>query len=237
VTALLQLTPQQLLLGANPITATYPGDTNFAASAPSAPITITCTAGCSNGTGQTLSLSFGGSTGIVAPGGSLAFTVNVAENGGFAGAVNLTCSVKGKNAGDINLPTCSFNPAQVTLTSDQYVSSTLTVKTTAPVTSTLAYPASNRWWATGSGAMACVLLFGLGGGRRRRLLSAFVLLAALSGISACGGSSSGGTGTTGGGGAHTVPGTTPDTYTVTFNAADAATGTLTAEDYSTITIE
>jgi subtilase family serine protease len=237
VTSLLQLTPQQLLLGANAITATYPGDTNFAASAPSAPITITCTAGCSNGTGQTLFLDFGGSTGIVAPGGSLAFTVNVAENGGFAGAVNLTCSIKGKNAGDINLPTCSFNPTQVTLTSQGTVSSTLTIKTTAPITSTLAYPATNRWLAT-TAAMACLLIFGLGGDRRRCLLSAFVLLAALSGISACGGSSSGGTGTTGGGGGtHTIPGTTPDTYTVTFNAADAATGTLTAEDYFTIDVD
>ncbi len=237
VTALLQLTPQQLLLGANAISATYPGDTNFAASAPSAPITITCTAGCSNGTGQTLSLSFGGSNGIVAPGGSLAYTVDVAENGGFAGAVNLTCSIKGKNDGDINLPTCSFNPVQVTLTSEQAVSSALTIKTTAPVTSSLAYPTINRWWASGSAAMACLLIFGLGGGRRHRLLSALVLLAALSSVSACGGSSSGGTGSTGGGGTHTVPGTTPDTYTVTFNAADAATGTLTAEDYFTFTIE
>jgi hypothetical protein len=40
----------------------------------------------------------------------------------------------------------------------------------------------------------------------------------------------------GGGGGSSIPGTTPDTYTVTFKAADAATGTVTAQDYFKFTV-
>jgi hypothetical protein len=53
-------------------------------------------------------------------------------------------------------------------------------------------------------------------------------------MAACGGNGSSGSAPATGGDAAT--GTTPDQYTVTFRAVDAATGTLTAQDFFTITV-
>jgi hypothetical protein len=50
---------------------------------------------------------------------------------------------------------------------------------------------------------------------------------------ACGGGSSGSTPPVGG---NVSPGTNSDLYTITFRAADAATGTLTAQDYFTLSV-
>ena len=69
--------------------------------------------------------------------------------------------------------------------------------------------------------------------RRRYLVVLLGLLVLMSCVTACGGgdgsSSSGGVGTT-------VSGTTPDTYTVTFRAADVATGTVTGQNYFSFTL-
>jgi hypothetical protein len=50
----------------------------------------------------------------------------------------------------------------------------------------------------------------------------------------CGGS--GGNGNTSTATSNAVTGTTPDTYTVTFRAVDAKTGTLTAQNSFTISV-
>jgi hypothetical protein len=50
----------------------------------------------------------------------------------------------------------------------------------------------------------------------------------------CGGS--GGSGSTPAATSNAATGTTPDTYTVTFRAADAKTGTLTAQESFTISV-
>src|SRR6185369_5498208 len=60
--AVLNANVNQLSMGDNNIVASYGGDSNFEASGPSSAITVTCTAGCSNGTGQTLGLAFYAST-------------------------------------------------------------------------------------------------------------------------------------------------------------------------------
>lgn len=105
----------QLAMGANSIVATYSGDSNFIGSGPSAPDTVTCTAGCSNGTGQTLSISFSQTTplGAISAGGTITSDVWVGPGGGFAGAVNMTRTVTGKKGADTGIPTCSLSPAQV----------------------------------------------------------------------------------------------------------------------------
>src|SRR3984885_13587956 len=130
----LEVPVTQLTLGSNGIVAAYSGDANYTASAASAPVVVSCTAGCGNGTGQTLGLSLGGSTPasvVSTPGGSSTTTVSVNPGGGFRGAVNLTCSVVGTNSNDVNIPKCSFSPATVTITNAQAAQSTLTVTTTA----------------------------------------------------------------------------------------------------------
>jgi len=167
-------------------------------------------------------------------------TIDLNPGGGFLGAVNMTCSIKGTNSSDVHVPTCSFNPAQVNVTSNQAASSILTISTTAPVTTALNIPSDTnaipgRWISADSTALATLLLLGFAPRRfRRRYLMGLLGIALACGcMSACGGSGSGGGG---GGGGTTIPGTTADTYTVTFNAADAATGTVTAENNFTFKV-
>lgn len=131
----------QFVDGANSIVASYSGDGNFSVAGPSPAAVVTCTAGCSNASGQSLTLSFGQqSSGNTSPGGTITTVVSVGEVGGFTGAVNLTCSIAGKKSGDKNIPTCSFGTPQVNLTINQSVNSTLTIKTTAATASALRYP-------------------------------------------------------------------------------------------------
>jgi hypothetical protein len=200
-------------------------------------VVVSCTAGCGNGTGQTLGLSLGGSapaTLVSTPGSTSTTIVSVNPGGGFRGAVKLTCSVAGTSSGDVNIPTCSFSPATVTITNTQAAQSTLTVTTTAAGTTAIADSHSGVGSALRGGAMlACLLLFGLPGRRRSLALFRVILCGvALGGMLACGGSANGGNTSAG---ANAASGTTPDTYTVTFRAVDA-TGTLTAQDSFTITV-
>jgi ABC-type Fe3+-siderophore transport system permease subunit len=93
--------------------------------------------------------------------------------------------------------------------------------------------------ARGGAMLACVLIFGLPGRRRssailRVLLCAVALGAVLGGATGCGGSTGSekpsSTGTT------LSAGTTPDQYAVTFRAVDVATGTVTAQNSFTISV-
>jgi hypothetical protein len=238
-TVALDVPVSQLTLGSNSIVATYNGDANFTASAASAPVVVACTAGCGNGTGQTLVLTFGTSTpaSAVRPAGTTSTTpVSVGAIGGFTGAVNLTCSVTGTQSSDVNIPKCSFNPGTVTITNSQSVQSTLTVTTTAAGTTAAADASGNQSWSAirGGAMLACLLLFGCPGRRRALTVLSIVLCGfALGGMMACGGSANGSAPAAN---ANAASGTTPDTYTVTFRAVDAATGTLTAQDYFTISV-
>jgi hypothetical protein len=229
----------QLAMGANSIVATYSGDSNYVGSGPSAPITVTCTAGCSNGTGQTIYLTFYTSTpssGILSPGETRTTPVGVTSDGGFTGAVNLTCSVSGTNNSDQHIPTCSFSPNPVQVPSNLSGSTTLTINTTAATTSVLRYP-TNRPWCVGGTALATLLLLGIPAKqfRRRILMCVLIICMATGWIAGCGGGGSSGV-NGGGGGNSGTPGTTADVYTVTFHAADVATGTVTAEDYFNFTV-
>lgn len=242
-TAGIDVNVNQLSQGSNSIVASYSGNSNFEASGPSMPVAVTCTAGCSSGTGQTLQFAFYQlSSGTIAAGGKITATVSLTPGGNFTGAVNLTCSVSGKTAGDLNMPTCSFNPTQVQVaTASQAVSSLITITTTAKTTASLDRPGRNRWLGEGS-ALAFLLFFGVPGFRknRRALLSAVLLVSMIAWVAGCSGgggtpspSSSGG----GGGGGGGNSGTTPDIYTVTFNAADVATNKVTAQDYFNFTVQ
>jgi hypothetical protein len=239
-TGMIDVPVSRLTLGSNNIVATYNGDANFAASVVSAPVVVACTAGCGNGTGQTLELSFGASTpaaALRAAGTRSTTSVSVIGQGGFTGAVNLTCSVTGTNSSDVNIPRCSFNPATVTITNTQSVQSTLTVTTTAAGTTAAADTARNRAWSVvrGGAMLACLFCFGIRGRRRALTMLSILLCAfALGGMVACGGTASSGSAPATS--SDVATGTTPDKYTITFRAVDAATGTLTAQDYFTISV-
>lgn len=240
-TALTDVAVTQFALGNNTIIATYNGGSNYAASTSSTPVTIACTAGCGNGSGQSLQLAFYQSTPqshIISAGTTSTTPVSVLPVGGFTGTVNLTCSVTGTKSGDVNIPQCSFNPATISITDTNSVQATLTVTTIGAGTSAALEP-GNYWSATRRAlALACVIFIGFSA--RRRSLSMLRLMACLivlGGMLACGGGGGAGSGGAGGGGGSSAAGTTPDTYTITFHAADAATGTLTAQDYFTLQVK
>jgi hypothetical protein len=124
----------------------------------------------------------------------------------------------------------------------------LTIASTAAVSNNVgaaSTPQHDRWYAAGSTALACILLFGIPRQRRRFLnnycvaaLRVFFCFAAMSGLLACGGTgSASGTHTSSTGVGASAGGTTPDTYTVTFKAVDAASGTVSTADYLTITVQ
>jgi subtilase family serine protease len=241
-TASIDVPVTQLILGSNNIVASYNGDANFTASAASAPAVVKCTAGCGNGTGQTLTLSFTQATSAAAAGAvtsASAMVVSVIPGGGFTGAVKLSCSVTGSNSGDQNIPICSFNPGSVTIANADAAQATLTVTSTSA--GTTASASETRVWsmARGGAMLACMLIFGLPGRRRsfavlRVLVCVVALGVVLGGTTGCGGSATASnpsnTGST------LSAGTTPDRYTVTFRAVDAATGTVTAQNSFTISV-
>ncbi|MGA8214222.1 MAG: FG-GAP-like repeat-containing protein [Candidatus Sulfotelmatobacter sp.] len=138
-------------------------------------------------------------------------TISVVGTNGFGGVVNLTCSVTRTLTGVSDMPTCSLNPASVTISGAAAQTSTLTVNTTA------ASSAENRnrslFWPSASGAtFALVLLFVRPRKQRNWVAPIGLLLMFVStGLIACGGGSRAGGG--GGGGGNT--GTTPGAYTVT----------------------
>src|SRR5262249_39738718 len=140
-----------------------------------------------------------------------AYTVNVTTVNGFGGTITFACP-----SGLPSLTSCSFNPAQVTVSGNSG-STALSISTTAP---TAAPPASNlSGLVTRGGFLALgIVLAGVAGRRRRSWRSAFLLrgmLALAAMLVSCGGS-----------GAPPIvhnPGTPPGTYTVTVSATSGAT--------------
>jgi len=236
----LDVNSTQLAAGANNIVAEYGGDNNYLDSGISAPLTLICNASCYNANGYSIYLSFyqmNPSNGTIAAGSSLTTNVDVSPVGGFTGALNLTCSVAGKNPTDQNIPTCSFNPAQVNVTDPQLaVGTVFTISTTAPKRATAHSNHAPIFVPLNDVTFAALVLCMLPIRRipRHRLL--LVLLVFVGALSACGGGGGGGVTAGASGGGSTVPGTTPDTYTVTFRAVDLATGTVTAQDYFNVSV-
>jgi trimeric autotransporter adhesin len=220
--------------GPNNITAVYTSDNANYTGSTSVAITVTVTATFTSGASAA-------NPAAVAAGSSTSSTITITPFGGFNGAITFTCTVQGRNAGDVHVPTCA-NPASVTIPtgSTATATTTATVSTTAPVTTTAALryrdgrPNNDRWLAVGGGAvLACVVFFGIPARRRswRAMLGMFVFLAALT-FSGCGG----GGGNSGGGGTTTTPGTSADTYTVTVTAADS-TGAISKTTTFTFTVK
>ena len=167
-------------------------------------------------------------------------SVSVIPGGGFTGAVKLSCSVTGSNSGDQNIPTCSFNPATVTIANTDAAQATLTVTSTPAWTTAVGFRDARL--VHGSRRAPCWPAFlsldcqdGAAPSPMLRVLLCVVALGAvLGGTTGCGGSAAASkpssTGTT------LSTGTTPDSYTVTFRAVDTATGTVTAQNSFTISV-
>ncbi len=162
---------------------------------------------------------------VLPAGGSSTHSVLLLSNLGFAGTVNLACSIAYNGTAPLNsAPTCTLANTSVSLQPDSgYVGTSFTISTTAPHTA-MDERQSGGWWRT-SGVTFCALLLFIAPFRRRswKVLSAWLVLAvAFTAISGCGNSktSSSGTGSTG----STTAGTTPGSYTVTLTASSTVAG-------------
>jgi hypothetical protein len=115
------------------------------------------------------------------------------------------------------------------------VQSALTINSTAPSNAAMKKAGRLVWGNVGDTMLACVLLGILPKRRasRRLALVLFCLLLTV-GLSSCGGGGSTTAPTNGGGGSSTGnAGTTAGNYKVTFTATS---GSITATDYTTITV-
>jgi hypothetical protein len=190
------------------LTCSYAGDAHFAAST-SAPVAVAVPA-------ETLAVTSTSTSQIVTAGQTATYALTVTPGGGYGGTVKLSCGA---------LPTettCSFSPASVGMSSGAG-QTTLSIATTAAITSRNEVPPSPFGWELGGTALAGLLGLGLAPRRLRRVnrrlraLACIALLAALGvGFIGCGGGST----------TQSNPGTPAGTYTVTVTAADS-TGTPT----------
>ncbi|MGA2654246.1 MAG: hypothetical protein ABSF28_27300, partial [Terracidiphilus sp.] len=207
---------------ATPVTVTITGTSGSLTETTSIALTITAEPGFTAGSGGTTSMTLtpGATTGNTG-------TISVAGTNGFAGTVNLTCAVSTTIANGNDPPTCSLNPASLSLSGTAAQTSTLTVATTAATSAALVHPGRPGipWYAAGGATLAGLLLFGIPARRRRwqTIAGMLVLLVVLSGgLIACG--SGGGGSSSGGGGGTPNPGTTAGTYTLTVTGTGTSSG-------------
>jgi hypothetical protein len=218
------------------LTATYSGDSNYAAGTGAGSVTVT---------ESTFTLTPGtASPSSVTPGSSATVTVAVASTTGYNGTVTLSCAQTSTTASGSDGTTCNGSgSSQVNLaTCGSSCSVTFTIGTTAPTAAALARPnlpdgGRKGWLGAGSGAvLALVVFFGIPARRRswRSMLSVLVVLAAIGVMTSCGSSSGGGGG--GGGGGQPDPGTTAGTYTYTVTASSNPSVTPTVTTTFTVTV-
>ncbi len=212
-----------LVAGADTLTASYSGDSNYLPNSGSASVTVIIPSFTISGTA--VSLTPGATTGN-------ASTITVTPVGGFTGSVMLTAVVASSPSGSVDAPTFSFGATSpVSIANANAGSATLTISTTAASTNCVSVNFRKKtipWYPGGSAVLACVLLVGFRTKRRRlRSMLGLILLgvAFTVGVLACGGGGGGG-----GGGCteKTDPGTTPGTYTVTVTGTSGTTSATTA---------
>lgn len=114
----------QLVNGLNTLTATYTGDSNYAGSTGTGTVTMT-ESSFTLKTGA-ITIAAGATTGNTA-------TITASSTGGFAGLVNLTCSVTTSPASATSPITCGV-PTQIDMTGTSAATATLTVTSTASTT-------------------------------------------------------------------------------------------------------
>src|ERR1700679_1660600 len=148
-------------------------------------------------------------------------TITVTPSGGFTGSVALTAAVTSSPTGAQDPPTFSFSSTTpVNITGASAETATLTLSTTAPISSALVVPRQPRaaWYKVAGTNLACVLVLVIPSRRRswRTMFSLpiFFLIGA-GGLTACGGPK---TVTIAGN-----PGTTAGNYTITVTATSGAT--------------
>jgi hypothetical protein len=216
-----------LAAGADTLTASYSGDTDYKAATGTAAVTVIPPTFAITGTAVS-----------VAPGATTAntSTISVTPAGGFTGSVALTAALTSSPTGAVDAPTFSFGATTlVSITGSATGTATLTIATTASTsgTCTAANQMPDEFPRNAGGLLlACVFLFGIPRLRRRwrsMLGMALLLAACVSGVLSCGGSG-GGTKCAG----PVTPGTTAGTNTITVTGTS---GALTETGLVTLTVQ
>jgi subtilase family serine protease len=216
--------------GTDSITASYGGTSNLATSASSAVIvTVAIPAEPVPPTSIT----------VIAPppvvaGGVVTSTASLSAGGSYSGTMKMTCRLTGSPAGAQSVPTCSLNPAILTLAVNGVGTAVLTVQTTAATSKQAKTSGLNLWGLGGGSALAGLLMFCIPS-RRRRLLSmvAALIVVASGGFVGCGG----------GAAAvvvpplSTTPATTSGAYSFTVSGADALNPAITTSAVVSVTVE
>ena len=219
-----------LIGGANTLTATYSGDETYASSSGTASITV-----------SQVVISPLTQTGT-SPGGSTTTNVTLSAGTAYSGTMNMSCTLVGSPAGAQSLPTCSFNPASVQITTGGTGTTMLTVQTKAASNAALIAPSRMNLFGFGSGAiLAGLFLIGVPARRRRWMpMLALLLIIVVAGVVGCAGSGSSGSGSGGSGsgsGGSSIPATTAGTYTFTLTGVDSVNPSITTSANAVIIVQ
>ena len=202
-----------LASGTDTLTMSFSGDGTYAAATATTSVTVTQ---------SVYSVTPGTPPAAIHPGGSATETITLNTSTSYSGTITLACAPGTGNPSNASgdAPTCTVNPASVTLggSAGSSATATVTISTTA-ASARMEKPRIGGWLEASSGmTLALLAFFGIPAKRRkwRAMLGMVVLLIALGAFSACGGgggssSSSGGTGGT----TNSNPGTATGTYTFT----------------------
>jgi FG-GAP-like repeat/Bacterial Ig-like domain (group 3)/FG-GAP repeat len=215
--------------GANTLTASYSGDGTYDTASGASAVTVSQVV-------LTVSAPTPVSSGTSATG-----TVTLTAGSAYSGTMNLVCTLTTSPTGVQSPPTCSLNPASITLATSGSGTTVLTANTTAASTSSRVQPPQLKLWGIGCGGsvLAFVVMFG-NLSRRRRWASLLVLLCSIAaaGVIGC---TSGGSGQS----APTSPSsptppsspaTTAGSYTFTVTGTDTVNAKITTSANVTITV-
>jgi hypothetical protein len=211
--------------GANTLTATYAGDETYGSASGTTTVT---------GSPFVIAIPVPSS---VAPGSSATVTATLTTGSTFSGTMDLTCTLTAFPTDAPSLPTCSLNPASVTIATGGSGTTTFTVKTTAASSSAVLRPSRlNLQGLGGAGAaLAGLLMLGIPS-RRRRWTSMLFLLWIVVATGAIGCSS---VNTLPGLNNPTpdAPGTTAGGYTFTVTGSDSTNALISASTNVTVTVQ
>ena len=150
---------------------------------------------------------------ISSAGGSTSDIIQVTPLSGFAGTLNITCSVTYIGPGTAQgQPSCSVSPASGQIGADSPFSATLSVMTVAPGNTTRL----RDFWRQSGGALSVLFFMGLIPFRRWKHALLTVLLAATVGLL------TNGCGSSGGRNSPSSPGTTAGNYSVAIVASGSS---------------
>ncbi len=203
-----------LTAGANTLTASYSGDTNYSTATGTTAVTVMPL------------VIMAANPSAVAPGTAATATVTLSAGSTYSGAPNLTCTLAASPANAQSVPTCALNPASVTVAAGGKATALVTVSTTAGSNSSAFNQRGDE------GILALGLLVGTLGLRRRK--AALLLVACGIAILGCAG---GGGGTTKPTPPPATAATSPGGYTFAVTATDASNTSVTASVSLTVTVQ